>query len=318
MSHRGVRGPEFINYISNLVTLGKLNPEYVKTITSPESMNLYATAFTSASADAEHNYEPLEFIGDATMNKIIVWYLIDRFPQFMNPENVKTMARLKINMIGKTTFAHLARELGTERFITCSDEEWVTSKTKLLEDTLEAVIGALELQIDTLIYPGSGYSICYNILKPVLDKIDISLKHEDLYDAVTRLKEVFDAYSKIIGKLQYVTEQTEGKQEFTVKVFSEKDRVRSEIGRGYGRSKKGAQNAAAENAIHSLSEKGFLRVPGKENFVSRLQKDARVTFDETPNYVRATVAAGNVSAVGIGHDRDSALNRAAYMLSIKL
>lgn len=220
MSHHGIRGPEFINYVSTVLTLGQLKPEYVSVLTDEESMSVYSAAFTSPMFNPSSNYEAFEFLGDATINKIIVWYLTRRFPQLMSVENVKTLARLKINLISKVSFARFGRELGVEQYITCTEDEWTRSQTKLVEDTLEAFIGAIESQIDSKIKVGAGYAICYNIISPILDRMDISLEYEDLYDAVTRLKEVFDTYQKIIGKVEYVTKQDPDTKMFTSEVFS--------------------------------------------------------------------------------------------------
>jgi hypothetical protein len=50
------------------------------------------------------------------------------------------------------------------------------------------------LLIDGILGSGSGYGICYRILKSILNELPISLKYEDLYDPITRLKETFDFY----------------------------------------------------------------------------------------------------------------------------
>jgi dsRNA-specific ribonuclease len=206
--------------VSSVLALGQLKPEYIELLTGDESMRVYSASFTSPAFNPEHNYDAYEFLGDATLNKIIVWHLARRFPQLMNVENVKTLARLKINLISKVSFARFGRELGIDKYITCTEDEWVKSQTKLVEDTLEAFIGAIESQIDSRIKLGAGYAICYGIIGPILDRIDISLEYEDLYDAITRLKEVFDTYQRIIGKVEYVTKQDPDTKLFVSEVFS--------------------------------------------------------------------------------------------------
>lgn len=322
MTHRGVRGPEFVNYISNILTLGKMKPEHIAAVTGPSSIEMYSTAFTSSKVDPVHNYEPLEFLGDMTLNKIIVWCIPRRFPELMNPENVKTMARLKINLIGKMKVAHIARKLGTERYITCTEDEWVSSKNKMLEDTLEALMAALELQIDANVFPGAGYSICYNIIRPVFDEMPISLKHEDLYDAVTRLKEVFDAYSKVLGKSEYDTVQVEGDERiFKTVVFSNTKKTRSKIGEAMATSRKGAQNKAAEAGIKFLEKKGFIRLRDNTDYVALLPSSAKTGVEDMGAYMRASVNVGNKTAYGIGIGpaaREDAVNRAAYSVLEKI
>lgn len=316
MTHYGVRGPEFINYVSDILALGQLKPEYVSLLTEDDSMSMYATAFTSPGADPDNNYEPLEFLGDSTLNKIIVWYLARRYPELMNKENVKTMARLKINLVSKVTFAKFGRDLRTEPFITSTEDEWVTSRTKLMEDTLEAFIGAIEYQIDAKIKMGAGYAICYNIMKPILDAMEISLRHEDLYDSVTRLKEVFDAFHKIIGKVEYKTTQLDdGRPErtFVSKVFSVTPTGKSEIAEGVGKSSKAAEIAAAETAITFLANKGFVRVRGSVSTES-IPPDARVSTRPKANYFVTQIDVRGKTATGVGYTAEDSLQRAVYNL----
>ena len=45
-----------------------------------------------------------------------------------------------------------------------------------------------------------GYSVCYNIVKELFDQVKISLKYEDLYDAITRLKETQDYWNSMEGR----------------------------------------------------------------------------------------------------------------------
>ena len=316
MLHYGVRGPEFINYVSDILALGQLKPEYISLLTEDDSMAMYSTAFTSPGVDPDNNYEPLEFLGDSTLNKIIVWYLARRYPELMNKENVKTMARLKINMVSKVTFAKFGRDLHTEPFITSTEEEWVTSRTKLIEDTLEAFIGSIEYQIDSKIRMGAGYAICYNIMKPILDAMDISLRHEDLYDSVTRLKEVFDAFHKIIGKVEYKTAQVEdGRPErtFITKVFSVTATGRSEIAEGVGKSSKAAEISAAESALAFLAGKGFVRVRGTVD-IDNIPPEARVSTRPKANYFVTYIELGGKTVTGVGYTQEDSLQRAVYNL----
>lgn len=275
MSHFGIRGPEFINYLSNIFTIGKLKPEYIELLTEQDSLEMYISAFTSPSVNSNQNYESLEFLGDSTINKIIVWYLSRRFPQLMNKENVKTLARLKINLISKTTFSKIGRDLHIEQFITCTEDEWIKSQTKLIEDSLEALFGAIEYQIDSKIKIGAGYAICYNIMKPLLDKMDISLEYEDLYDSVTRLKEVFDIFQKILGKVEYKTVQDENKM-FTTNIYSiieQKPSITND-------KSKSIEMTAADNAIKTFNSTIYSIIEQKKAVVSSSNTDRIIKLAE--------------------------------------
>lgn len=163
-----------------------------------ESMKIYSDAFTHISIDSDRNYEYLEILGDVTCNKSIVWYIKDRFPQLQNSEGVKVIARLRINLVSKKNFSIIADQLGFTEFISCEKDIKDQKGKSILEDVFEAFFGATELLIDKMISPGAGYSICYRIIKNILDEQYISLDYEDLYDPITRLKETFDFFRQQI------------------------------------------------------------------------------------------------------------------------
>jgi len=190
----GDRGTSFKNFIIKLLKRSQLKSKYIKQLISEDNLKTYHNAFTHISIDADRNYEYLEILGDVTCNKCIVWYIKDRFPQLQNSEGVKVIARLRINLVSKKNFANIADSLGFGKYISCEKEIKDQKGKSLLEDVFEAFFGATELLIDSLIGIGSGYGICYRIIKSILDESTISLRYEDLYDPITRLKETFDFF----------------------------------------------------------------------------------------------------------------------------
>jgi len=190
----GERGLPFKSFIQTLLQRSHLKKKYIDLLTNTESMNLYSDAFTHISIDPDRNYEYLEILGDVTCNKSIVWYIKERFPQLQNSDGVKVIARLRINLVSKKNFAMIAESLGFIDFISCEKEIKEQKGKSLLEDVFEAFFGATEVLIDKLLGNGAGYGICFRILSSILDEMNISLKYEDLYDPITRLKETFDFF----------------------------------------------------------------------------------------------------------------------------
>lgn len=312
--HYGIRGPEFANYIRNLLKMGGVKPEYIDVLLDDTCMEMYNIALTTKLASPDRNLETLEFIGDVTVNKIVVWYLSRRFPQLMDltGNNVGTLNRLKTNLVSKVSLAKVGSLMHMERFITCTEEQWNIARTKIMEDSFEALIGAIEQQIDIRIRIGIGYAICYNIVAPLYDQIELSLDREDLYDSVSRLKEVFDQLKKTLGAVEYKSRQLDDNT-FVTDVVSVLDGRQSRIGEGRGKSKKASQLAAAEHALAYLLKRGFARLPKGEDFAARLPPDARVRVSSHDGYVRATVSAGGKDVSGIGYSDDEARQRAAYI-----
>lgn len=225
--------------------------------------------FTHPSADKVHNYEYYEILGDSTLNKCVVWYISQRFPQLQCPNGVKIIARLKINLISKKTFYALAEKLGFWPFITADDEIRQTKMKKTLEDVFEAFFGALEMLLDRIVYPGAGYGVCYRIIVSLFNELDISLAYEDLYDPITRLKEIFD-YFKNIGTFSYSSQKIDGIQHVQLIQTIAASSQRFVIGQGSASLLDDAKQKACLQGIETLRRKGIVK-PIPEYYKNLLQ-----------------------------------------------
>ena len=206
--YSGDRGINFEDMIRSILKKGKLKEEYIDRIIT-NGKELYSQAFTHPTANPDDNYEPLELLGDSIVNCCIVWYLSRRFPQLNCQDGVKIIARLKINLVSKKIFADFGDQLDFWKYVSADKETRDTKMKKTLEDVFEAFFGATQKLIDSEIRMGVGYSICYNIITNLFDTLHISLKYEDLYDAKTRLKEVFDFFKETIGQIKYENERVD-------------------------------------------------------------------------------------------------------------
>ena len=278
----GKRDSKFKQFINNLLSLGKVKKAYVDILTNDENMKLYSSAFTSDLVDDQNNYQVFEQLGDKTVNKFIVWYMYRRFPRLKCSEGVKVAARVQINYCSKTSFAQIAEKYGFWEFITATNELRERNKIDLLEDVFEAFIGVTEWIIDNNIkfqnkdIFGVGYASVYRILESMFNEIDISLKHEDLYDAKTRLKEVFDLHGDKLGVLQYESiESSIDKKCRVYRLEGAKYETRPDgtvntnryvgrynkilIGEGSAQYKAQAEQSAASIAIKTLESQGYVK-----------------------------------------------------------
>ena len=135
------------------------------------------------------------------------------------PKGVKVVARLRINYGSKESLAEIADNLGFWPFISAAIEGMNKGvkyrnrhKKDLLEDTFEAFLGCAEFVLDNEFKIGVGYGIVYDILASIFDNINISLDYKDLFDAKTRLKEVFDCYPDL-GTWSFTSRREEIDQE---------------------------------------------------------------------------------------------------------
>jgi dsRNA-specific ribonuclease len=278
--YSGPRNASFKNMITNILKQSKLKQKYISELTDEKSLQIYDQAFTAASANPIKNYEIYEQIGDLTVNKFIVWYAYKRFPQLECPLGVKVVARLRINYGSRQSFSEIAEKLNFWPFISADEEERNKKKKDLLEDALEAFIGCTEQILDKKYRPGVGYGIVYDILSSIFNKIPMSLAYNDLYDAKTRLKELFDLHKDNLGTWTYIDTREELLAEskiYQVPPGSSNQPLKQQtgptkqdfilkpqpqwilLGSGKAAKKADAQQRAAEEGLKTLNSKGWIK-----------------------------------------------------------
>jgi len=264
----GQRGTIFVEFIKSLLKKSNLKSSYIDLLMTEPYIKTYENAFTHISMNCENNYEYLEILGDVTCNKSIVWYIKERFPNLQNSNGVKVIARLRINLVSKKNFSSLAEKLGFTHFISYEKEIKEAKEKSILEDVFEAFFGATELLIDQLLGIGTGYSVCYRILKAILDDENISLKYEDLYDPITRLKETFDYYKQQIpgrqcpyiwGTLSYENIKLENKQTVCLYQIDKKLNKKMKMTTSEAPLLDEAKQLAAMNVLSFLKDQGYQR-----------------------------------------------------------
>jgi dsRNA-specific ribonuclease len=200
----GKRDKTFILLLQNVIKIG--SPKLTNILTNQEIFKMFSDAFTHETVNNKNNYEFYETLGDATLNKCVLWYISRRFPQINCPDGSDILTKLKIKTIKSESFAAIAESLDFWNFISVEESLRLNpnKKRSILEDVCEAFFGVLELAVDQVTREGMGYNICYKILSTLLDKTDIKISYDEIVDNKTRVKEIYDAYSKIMGgTIQY-------------------------------------------------------------------------------------------------------------------
>lgn len=195
--------PKFREFIQSILERANLGDKYIKLFTDKSSMIEFTTAFTHKSVNPIDNYEFYEILGDATTNKVVVWYFIKRFPEIFkegkggggNMSPVAIMARLKQNGVSKATYSKFSETLGFWDYIRRS-EEVNKDRTKIMEDVFESFCGCLELLVDSKVTDHAGYGIVYRIMKTLMDPMKVSVDHDQLYDPKSRLNEIILSYKQ--------------------------------------------------------------------------------------------------------------------------
>ena len=200
----------------------------------------HASYLNEADASAISN-ERLEFLGDSVLGMIIASVLFDQFPDSGEGD----LTRMRADIVRGTSLARVANRLGLgEHMILGRGEEAAGGRhrDRNLAGALEAMIGA--------VYEAHGYrtakAFTRRLLKPELEQIR---REGARVDAKSSLQHLVQARWHEPPEYVTVHEAAGATHRFIVEV-----RVAgSTLGRGEGRSKREAQQAAAQEAVVALT-----------------------------------------------------------------
>lgn len=272
----GIRGEEFRQFIFSILQKARIKEHYINFLLEDEAVSMYDKAFTSPTANSSYNYEMLEKIGDLTCNKAIIWYIYRKLPQLSTkPQGLMIFSKLFHTLQCKETFAKIALSLGFEKFVTYGfmrvkdryENVMIIRRNSVLEDCFEAFFGATELIIDSKVGEGVGYAICNILFKALISDLKFpSLKYEDLFDSITRLKELFDYHfpnRRRLGKYDFIDEPMDEVSKIkTVKIlWTNVAGQTAIIAQGSGPLKDKAKAAAAEHALLYFKSRGWEKPP---------------------------------------------------------
>lgn len=189
--------------------------------------------------------ETLEFLGDAVLNLAISHLLFERFPDYKEGD----LSRLRSSIVNERELAKLAVQLNLGKYLFLGKGEEFTGgrqKPSLLADSLEALLGAIYLDSDLVRVQSIINRLFHDYL--AVDDLQHPLRALDK-DYKTQLQEFTQAAFKKTPS--YVLEREEGPDHdktFYMSVLLD-ERV---LARGMGKSKKEAQQLAAERALDVL------------------------------------------------------------------
>lgn len=200
------------------------------------------SSFEGGGPDAGN--ERLEFLGDAVLKLTCAWYFFEKHPTLAEGE----LSAIVGQVVSEKSLASAAARLGLSRFLMVSHSLEVTGGRELpsvLADAFEAIIGAVFLDL------GLDAARDFVVDKLELDMIDAEecLKEDGFRNFKAELQELFQKERKFLPEYRVVREEGPDHDKiFTVCVYSEK----TAIGHGVGKTKKEAEQAAAEDALDSI------------------------------------------------------------------
>ncbi len=202
-------------------------------------------ALTHRSYAYEHDNPPtnerLEFLGDSVLGLVVTDTLFRGYPNL--PEG--QLAKLRAAVVQMGALAEVARELNLGAYVRLGRGEQVTGgrdKPSILADTLEAVIGAV--YIDCGLPEASG--LVHRLFDPVIDR---SARLGAGLDWKTSLQEL--TAGELLGVPEYQVEESGPDHQ---KSFRATVRIGGRVlGSGEGRTKKAAEQQAAEMAWTTIT-----------------------------------------------------------------
>lgn len=189
--------------------------------------------------------ERLEFLGDAVLSYVISKWLYQEYPDY--PEGHLT--NIRSNLVKTESLAEIAQNLKIGEYLLLSKGEEKSGGSKnhsLLANTFEAIIGAIALD--------QGVDVADRLIRVMLlTRLEKTIKSGEFKEYKSVLQEKLQA--KIKQSPIYKTIKEEGPDHaktFTIGAYAQ-DKL---IATGTGKNKKGAEEAAAKNALEKISPKG--------------------------------------------------------------
>ncbi len=212
-----------------------------------KNLDLLDIAFHHRSFSNEHNEAPinnerLEFLGDSVLGMIIAASLYLTHPD--KPEG--DIAKIKAAVVSEDSLFSIALNLGVDKYLRLGHGEEMSGgrkKKALLADAVEALIGAY--------YLDSGFKAVQKfVLDIIAPQIRLVEQNKHQYrDYKSILQEYVQKEYRIIPK--YLLVNTSGPDHD--RVFAVKVQIKdTAYGPPYGKSKKEAEQAAAEAAWNAL------------------------------------------------------------------
>ncbi|KAB3531416.1 ribonuclease III [Alkaliphilus serpentinus] len=215
-----------------------------KILYSFQNLQLLNTALTHSSYANEmknknviHN-ERLEFLGDSILSLAISDYIFHQYKHL--PEG--DLTKVRANVVCEPSLAIKAKNLMVGDYMLLGKGEENTGgrqRGSILADAFEAIIGAL--------YIDGGFQAAREfVLSNLSDLVELAVQGNLFKDFKTQLQEILQ--SKTNGKISYQVVNEEGPDHakiFSVEVYLDHQL----LGRGRGKSKKEAEQNAAEEAI---------------------------------------------------------------------
>ena len=210
-------------------------------------IEIFKQAFTHTSYANEnklknHDYERLEFLGDAVLQYHVSRYLFDLYPTM--PEG--RLTKLRSKLVREESLARFARELDLGAYIYLGAGEINNGgrdRDSVLADIFEAFMGA--------ICHDCGMKYVDMMLKKTIYRHINDVNQDDITDFKTKLQELIQADQRKTVTYELLSATGPSNNPVFEMAVKMDDMI---LGTGIGSSKKRAEQQAAKDALNKLAK----------------------------------------------------------------
>lgn len=193
----------------------------------------------------KYNYQRLEFLGDAILQKYVSLYFFQKFPKSFEGE----LTKYRSKAVREESLAEVARSIKLGNYIRLGQGELNSrgfEKNSILADVFEALTAA--------IYLDQGDEITWQWLNQTLFKVINDPEFQNkIYDYKSELQELLQAENR--HDLKYAVENTQilaktNQIEYTISV--QLDNQKFGVGKGFSKAR--AEQEAARDCLSKLKK----------------------------------------------------------------
>ena len=228
------------------------SPEFLQRALTHSSQARESDALRPGSAERSKDNEQLEFLGDAVLGLVATEELFNRFPQFSEGQ----LSKLRAHLVSKNHLINVAERLELGKYLRLGRGEEKSggrSKSALLVDALEAVLGAVYLDAG---FETARTLILKHVLSQELEAFVSSGRAAKVTDYKSALQEKLQAASRPQPLYVMVKESgPEHRKTFTIeaRLLASGDGQVEYVGRAEGSTKKNAEQDAARQVLEHLA-----------------------------------------------------------------
>ena len=219
---------------------------------NPALLETALTHHSLAPASGSHNNEKLEFLGDAVLDLAVSDLLMQQFPRHQEGD----ISKLRASLVNTRVLAAKARALGLGEAILLGKGEEKSGgreKDSILAAAYEALVGA--------IYLDRGFAAVRRVLARQFAADLKARAGIAVEDCKTQLQEITQKLFKATPTYTLVRESGPDHAKSFASQISIGGRI---LGRGEGKSKKSAEQAAAMEALRALRTEAASAVGERE------------------------------------------------------